>query len=367
VTVTLGRLGIVGLVFASLAGVACGPGMVTPDGSTDAGISTDAAPDTSPPSDASDAGVNVFKPCTGDSDCPRGASCNVIGFPRPICLPSCTVSNERAVCGANGACVVIQGSAGFCVPACSRGADCDAYGGACGGVRQDSRTGDVVTGCFPSCVTTATPTRPACTMGMCHAYLGLCTDMAVDTSRGDNGAPCTANDQCRGICETEFDMDPNTGAQVPSGFVGGLCYSQGYYQRPGTSGFAQSNCPAGSVVVPSSTAATTGDLGNCYKSCMTDNDCRAGYQCRTGAANTTGVCLPGCSATRACPANYNCVTQTVQGTSISRCYPNTDGGVPGDSGTDAAADTGTTVNDAGPDTGTGSDAGSTDAGDAGPG
>jgi hypothetical protein len=275
-------------------------------------------------SDATDSGsIALFGPCQTDDACDQTGNgrCLTV-FPVPFCTRDCNTNSD---CGNHGTCF-----AGTCIPACTTGGlECDQYGSAC--AITDQAHPESSRGCLGACVPGSDAGVNSCRgSGMCDPYVGFCTDMAAPGA--DNGDPCTTDNDCRsGTCF------PETTTAGPTGYIGGYCVSNG--RVPSSSALTgttlpQSTCPDGSAILPD-TGQVEGDVGTCYKTCATTQDCRAGYAC------TLGICTPeDCSAAgNTCPSGYSCLTL---GMAHICAHPSgTDGGMNPDSGAvDASTDVG---------------------------
>ena len=282
--------------------------------------------------DAPDASqITIFTHCSTNAQCGSGGTCLTVFPGGGICTRRCT--NDRA-CGVDGACELNNG---ICLPSCSTGGnECDRFGGACIPVDGAFTTGL----CLPSCYTSGAPAGyPQCQepMAMCDAYNGICATM--QPTGAEDGDPCVADVDCKGgRCITEIDP-----LGQPSGWIGGYCLSFGRATNI-TEGQSvpQSNCPPNAGAVPFD-GQGPGDSAPCFRTCVADSDCRAGYQCdhltsmSGGQFFSNGICLPvDCSrAGMQCPAGYACATVTGDASMrASQCEATTN---PVDAGTDVAS------------------------------
>lgn len=283
--------------------------------------------DGSVPGDASttpDAGGGprfaLYAPCTAASQC--GTSTQAIcrlDFPGGLCSRSCSKDVD---CGSFGRCTSTTGGT-LCLPRCSLGAgECSTYGGMC--VAVDSPTDPTAGACLPSCYpagTTMPADEPSCVQGTtCDPYALSCVVTPAQVGGlADDGAPCTADTECKsGVCIVDGE-----------GWIGGYCVSYGrVVVEPfvADAPHARSNCPAGSAIVDLAGTAGPGDVATCLATCTRSSTadlqgtCRAGYRCvySTSADGTQsssdGVCRPiDCNAAayvgqanQGCPGGYSC-------------------------------------------------------------
>jgi len=238
-----------------------------------------------------DGSVDLFGSCTADDQCryAAGAQC-LTSYPGGLCSLRCQRGLE---CGPRGACVQ-----NVCLPTCTATENCVTIGGMCAGGRY----------CVPSC---GAGSPPCATGTACDPYSVACTTQP--TTGGDNGAPCTSDDQCKGFCMSDGSIGPD--GNPVSGYLGGLCVS--YARAPDRSALFDggplpaSNCPSGSVIMaPPFTGP--GEMTLCFPECHADGDCRPGYACwTTDGINTysDGFCAPiDCKdGVHNCPAPSACV------------------------------------------------------------
>jgi hypothetical protein len=165
--------------------------------------------------------------CLSDADCDSGFKCNLQTHK---CVPNlgapCTKDDD---CGNDGRCLseVEDGyPGGFCAQACQSPEDCGDHicEDAPDGLKtclppcisdQDCRPGymcrPTTTGqwaCFPHCTSGAECPEA----GTCDLWQGRCVAAATG---GENGAPCTGDEDCKGFCKTD----------VETGAPGGVCMS----------------------------------------------------------------------------------------------------------------------------------------------
>ena len=255
-----------------------------------------------------------------------------------------------ATCATDADCAAITGAfcdlhvpGGQCTRHCAHDADCGSgVGGICGGDRCRVRcvqgadqcgatqscvfidpSNPTVGACFPACYPSdAPPGTQQCAPGLvCDSYqmLGAGCTASPNTQGGRNGAPCTMDTDCGGICLREVNADGS-----PTGWIGGFCASVG--RLPGASAYQTgqplpvSNCPVGSVAIPPNQMFREGDMAVCLRSCVVDADCgRAGLHCNReifalGLPPTDGFCQPlDCQSSEyagmvnhGCPVGYHC-------------------------------------------------------------
>ena len=236
-----------------------------------------------------------------------------VPFAASICSRPCTSDTE---CEPSGAC-----ANGVCALRCTPGAsDCDAYGGVCLSPIQPypllsaTSVAPAPSVCVPSCYPTSTALPvgyPACAPGStCDPASGGCI---VEAPRPVSiGAPCTGRGDCAGTC-----LQAATATGAATGFIGGYCVTLA--RNPGAfvagAPLPASNCAPGGVAIPTQ-GTGVGDAVYCYAACMTDCDCRVGYQCDHdplrlhGVPSPNGACLPfDCSAPGvSCPSGSSCRT-----------------------------------------------------------
>lgn len=255
------------------------------DAASDASDASDASGDTRLPDSATDAAVvrPLFADCSSNAECGARARC-LLEYPGGLCSRSCSSDSQCA----GGICID-----SICLPTCSLG------GGECSASRVcvvESSTRTDRRACLPACSTPTVPGEPSCGSGrQCNAYasFGTCTAFSHDPERGDNGAPCREDADCRGACiQEEYDGQP-------TGYTDGYCESLGRVPSASLYGpripLPRSNCPEGSVLIPAESGAAEGDWGECLKECRADSDCRRNMRClffefRGGGRSSTGYC-----------------------------------------------------------------------------
>ena len=84
------------------------------------------------------------------------------------------------------------------------------------------------------------------------------------------GDPCTTPSDCGGQTCINADFAP-----------GGYCSRQCVLND-------DRSCPGGSICVKDGQAK---DVHACFRTCLTQNDCRSGYQCRGFRDSTQNVCV----------------------------------------------------------------------------
>ena len=218
------------------------------------------------------AGGACTRRCTSDADCGAHGICE-----QHICLWSCTTGSGGCLAHA-GACVSSRGPASYCAPICYP-------------VGREPRG------------------YPTCGAGLvCDPYTSTCVSSL--SSGAENGAACRDSTECRGD-ECVLEIEYPSGA--PTGFIDGMCVSLGVI--PGPSDYVtgaplpQGSCPDGSAVVPGLAATNHGDLNTCFRTCVSDGQCRTGYVCthsEVGTTFTNGLCLPIDCSSRACPTGFTC-------------------------------------------------------------
>ena len=267
------------------------------------------------PRDVHDAGaVALFTPCAATTACTGipSARCLTVndGYPMGHCTRSCTSDSQ---CGAAGICLPF-GTVQLCFQRCDAPTDCRG-GYNCFVGRGSGDTAE--SACFPFCSTDA-----QCPGATCNLYSRFCG--TLDTSRAENGQPCTAATDCRsGRCFTEF----NTTTGDPTGSLGGQCYSRCII--PPDSAYAgttypQGDCPAHSVCERLA-GQVAGGPGLCRDECSSASDCRPGYICVKAARGTDG----GTTSNGYCAAmNCHYMTQTCPSVATCRTLASDDAGVP---------------------------------------
>jgi hypothetical protein len=141
----------------------------------------------------------------------------------------------------------------------------------------------------------------------CNAWTRVCQSLEVPypPPGQDNGGPCTTEADCRSagsslpgrpLCITQNSAD--------------FCVS--YCELPPdvdvATTFVRSDCPEGSVCLPSSLLTQSDEsVGTCVPECQSDSTCRTGdgYYCRTTYINpartfTNGYCAPDHCKSRGC-------------------------------------------------------------------
>lgn len=240
---------------------ACGDDDTPP--TTDAGL---------PPSDAGqpmDAGPELsylFGPCTANEQCPgedgicrRGAE----GYAQGQCTRPCS---DRTPCddGVYHHCVVGEDGQGFCAQRCLNGADCGRSSYTCVGELPPS--GGV---CQTRCQV------GECGEGAeCNPWSGACGPVgSAPTTGGVAGEPCADPSECRsGICAGGW----------PGGYCVGSCRLPAGFNS--STFWAEDELPRGTCADPTDVclpeeSTARGDLGNCFRGCTDDTECRSGYTC----------------------------------------------------------------------------------------
>ncbi len=298
-----------------------------------------------PPVDAvDDRPVSPLRGCASDFECGGGLACNR-SYPGGLCVQATCDSTH--VCPRAAVCHM-----GACVPRCTLdGLECLPIHALCLGIDPTDVT---QRGCFPSCDAMPAPGGLRCLAPLqCDSYRGSCA--SAPSTGPENGAACAVGMDCRsGRCLAEVVDRPTPG--TVTGFVDGYCYSlarqvsaQEYNGRIGGQ-LPQSNCPAGSVVLPERDTLE-GAPTPCWRACDDMTPCRTGYSCdhlqitdamgRPMPAFANGACLPvDCTmAGMECPAGFSCQTRVLDGgRSVGTCARRAaaDAGVPDGSSSDAA-------------------------------
>jgi hypothetical protein len=147
----------------------------------------------------------------------------------------------------------------------------------------------------------------------CNAWTRLCQDIAVPypPPGEDNGGPCMTDADCRSAGSSLLVNRPLCMTQNSADF----CLS--YCELPADVGvateFVRSDCPEGSVCLPSSLQSMPDEtIGTCVQECQEDDDCRTadGYYCRTSyiyppRTFSNGYCAPAHCKSRGC-AGFVC-------------------------------------------------------------
>lgn len=281
-------------------GCSCSPATPPPD---DAGLRTDARRDDASvvrPDTGLDAGGGTqppLAPCTDTSECAAapGVSC-LTNVPGGSCTRRCATDGD---CGARGTCVL-----NICLWGCTSGSgDCVEHAGAC------FQTMGTSSYCVPICYPAGREPRgyPSCGAGLvCDPYSSTCTTSPA--TGAENGAPCRDGIECRGgDCLVENNP-------TPTGFLDGMCISYGVEPSPSDyvpgAPLPQGSCPDGSAVIPGLASGFYGDLAICFRTCVSDGECRPGYGCThfevSSPPNTDGLCIPIDCASAPCPAGTTC-------------------------------------------------------------
>ncbi|MEZ4459718.1 MAG: hypothetical protein R3E66_08290 [bacterium] len=272
--------------------------------------------------------AQIGEPCANVATCASGQDAICInetqGWKDGYCTEACSLS-----CGNfslyHCAFYDTASAKGLCVQNCSVDADCRADGYGC-----DDRDNDGVKECVPSGTGTGT-IGSACAgrwecaggvEGLCLPWPGgycitSCTNDAVcgagahcgfvDSSNGIGSCAsnCAADTECRvGYACYDADNDgikecvplgtravgqPCNGFQECDGRERAACVAGGGFKD----GYclqdcSQTNtCPIGSTCIP-----VEGNEAYCFKSCLTDTQCRDGYRCKSPSLGQPNVCYP---------------------------------------------------------------------------
>lgn len=261
-----------------------------------------------------------FTPCTAPGMCQGTMARCDNTFPGGSCTIRCTTARA---CGEGATCVIELNQ---CYRTCTLGGGECGVSGVCVPYNETTRF------CFPACYRTPPAGVAACNPGtLCNVYAGACLDASDLPPGADNGGPCTGDDDCKSQqCLTETDEADGSS----TGFLGGFCVSYARYTgqiRPGQA-LPEGNCPPGSAGIPMEAGAGAGDQAICFATCTpgATSRCRPGYECDNRFFDgtmqpTNGICSPiDCLAAphnaqpnNDCPAGYEC--RTVMGPTRGVC------------------------------------------------
>jgi len=146
----------------------------------------------------------------------------------------------------------------------------------------------------------------------CNAWAGRCEpDGSPSPPPGrDNGEPCASDADCRSATGVGMSVVPacsRTDGEWPGGYCLSYCNVPpgGFWTNP----LSRSNCPVGSICLPSFQHPFGERYGACARECRSDSDCRVaeGYYCRrnfrfTGPVFSNGYCAPVHCRSRGCPS-----------------------------------------------------------------
>jgi hypothetical protein len=146
----------------------------------------------------------------------------------------------------------------------------------------------------------------------CNAWTRVCqsSDVPYPPPGQDNGGHCTTETDCRSAGST-LPGRPLCITQNGADFCVSYCELPPDVDVATT--FVRSDCPVGSVCLPSSLQNLSDEaVGTCVPECQSDSTCRTGdgYYCRTTYLNptrtfTNGYCAPNHCKSRGC-AGFLC-------------------------------------------------------------
>ncbi len=242
-----------------------------------------------PTAAGSSAGVCVPPPCTGNNDCPVGATCVAQASGLDYCAPpkTCTGSCSDSTTSCVG---------GYCLPKCS-GSTSDAD---CAAIQTGLTCNDAAGVCMPACGAGGT-----CDAGStCFDAQNVCMPTG-----GFPGSPCLPADSSH---TSPYCLPVGGAGSVTQSCIGGACVVDCDDAATSTGDGLCASVDSALTCMPTSASGTA---GSCVYACFS-GQCQAGYACYDPSGQN--ACLPvGSFPSSPCKLNGSCDNYGALGMS---CY-----------------------------------------------